>query len=535
MIAMACNWLASAKLPATFWYYAVKRAAEVCNYFPMQLLDGSWTTPLEMAHCMKPDLRVLFKLFSVAAVHPKRHNDTHLGKFEAQSTPMIVVGRCPNSTGLQFYNPSNGTFVSSIDYRLQSNVTSGSFFGLKYQPGVFIYCIDESNTMFAPTYQLDSSVYVNTHSPPSLAKVIGILTYKSPEIYTVVFSDGSISEYSTDVLSSADSPSSPLKPTLLPKWIKGGANATLFLENMAKPRHGTLNQVDDNWFFYPGKSKDGILLPDLQAICQQLLESGKLFRGHSKFKNVCDARNQISLRTCVLRHVSAYGLKSLVAPTSLTKPSSMDPVDKSVWDAAYDEEYNGLVSLPTWKVISEREYKQLSKGKPALPTMAIVTIKYDEYNRPKRAKYRLVVLGNSDYHTWSKEDTAAPVLSQLELRLLTLLAVHNRRVLKNCDVKQAFIQSSLPSDEEYTLHPPPGCPRSQPGQYWRLLRSLYGLKRAPKLWFTMLSNHLKSMGLRSSSSSPCLFVGTLIPGEPPIYVGIYVNDIIYFSASDQVE
>jgi hypothetical protein len=111
---------------------------------------------------------------------------------------------------------------------------------------------------------------------------------------------------------------------------------------------------------------------------------------------------------------------------------------------------------------------------------------YDENNKPKRAKYHLVVLGNLDYHTWSKEETAAPVLSQLELCLLTSLAVHHKRVLKNCDIKQAFIQSSLPPDEEYFLHPPPGCPRSQSGQYWQLLRSLYGLKRAPKLWYTML-------------------------------------------------
>jgi hypothetical protein len=35
--------------------------------------------------------------------------------------------------------------------------------------------------------------------------------------------------------------------------------------------------------------------------------------------------------------------------------------------------------------------------------MAIATIKYDDRNRPKRAKYRLVVLGNLNYHTWSKE------------------------------------------------------------------------------------------------------------------------------------
>jgi hypothetical protein len=143
----------------------------------------------------------------------------------------------------------------------------------------------------------------------------------------------------------------------------------------------------------------------------------------------------------------------------------MDPSDKLVWDQAYDEEYDGLISLPTWEIVSEAEYRQLSKGKRALPMMAIATIKNDEHNKPKRAKYPLVVLGNLDYHEWSKEDTAAPVLSQLELRLFTSLAVHHRHALKNCDVKQAFLQSSLPPDEEYFLCPPPGCPRSKPGQY----------------------------------------------------------------------
>jgi len=37
------------------------------------------------------------------------------------------------------------------------------------------------------------------------------------------------------------------------------------------------------------------------------------------------------------------------------------------------------------------------------------------------------------------------------------------------------------------------------------------------------------------ANSPCLFVRTLINGEAPIYVGIYVDDIICFSPSDKVE
>jgi len=402
---------------------------------------------------------------------------------------MIVIGKCPYSQGLQFYNPVNGTFISSIDYKLQHHVTSGEFFGLKYQPGIFIYCLDESTSVFAPKFNIDSKVYVHSHSPPPIATVIGIPTYNTPDVYTVTFKDGSISEYTSDMLSLA--PSSPITSTttILPTWIKGGATATLFLNSMPAPQHGTLSQDEDgSWLFFPGKSTSGIILPDLSASCQSLMDTGQLFRGHTKFRNVYDARNQISLRTTVLRHVSAHGLSSLIAPTSLkshnsmTSHNSMNSLDRAIWDSAYDEEYDGFVSLPTWEVVSEADFKQLSKGKRALPTMAIATIKYDAFNKPKQAKYRLVVLGNFDQNTWSKVDTVAPVLSQLELRFLTSLAVYHKQVLKNCNVKQAFIQLSLPPDETYFLRPPPGCPRSKPGQYWRLLRSLYGLKRAPKLW-----------------------------------------------------
>jgi hypothetical protein len=233
--------------------------------------------------------------------------------------------------------------------------------------------------------------------------------------------------------------------------------------------------------------------------------------------------------------VSAHGLKSLIAPSSLKHHHSMDSSDKEIWDAAYCEEYDGLASIPTWEVLSESQFKLLSKGCKPLPSMAISTIKYDSNNQPKRAKYRIVVLGNLDYHNWSKASTAAPVMSQLELRFLTALAVFHKRTLKNCDVKQAFVQSSLPPEEEYFVRPLVGCPKSPPGTYWKLIRSLYGLKQAPKLWFEKLSSHLKSMGLKSSPNSPCLFFGTLVEGEAPIYVGIYVDDIIYFSPSDATE
>jgi len=107
MVAMARNWLASAELPSSFWFYAVKRAAEVCNYFPYKLEDGSFSTPFELAHHTKPDLCILFRLFALAAVRRERIGDSTLNKFDSQSIPMIAIGCCPVSNGLPFYNPVN--------------------------------------------------------------------------------------------------------------------------------------------------------------------------------------------------------------------------------------------------------------------------------------------------------------------------------------------------------------------------------------------------------------------------------------------
>ena len=115
----------------------------------------------------------------------------------------------------------------------------------------------------------------------------------------------------------------------------------------------------------------------------------------------------------------------------------------------------------------------------ALPTMAISTIKYDENGKPKRAKYRIVALGNLDPHEWTKPQTYAPVMSLVEVRLMAAMAVRHKRVLKSGDVRQAFCQAILPPDEQYVLRPPAGCPLTPHNSYWLLKRTLYVLKQSP--------------------------------------------------------
>jgi len=53
MVSMARNWLASVELPSSFWFYAVSRGAEVCNYFPFCLKMGHFLHLLNS--CITPN------------------------------------------------------------------------------------------------------------------------------------------------------------------------------------------------------------------------------------------------------------------------------------------------------------------------------------------------------------------------------------------------------------------------------------------------------------------------------------------------
>jgi len=87
---------------------------------------------------------------------------------------------------------------------------------------------------------------------------------------------------------------------------------------------------------------------------------------------------------------------------------------------------------------------------------------------PTRAKSQIVALDNFDPRPWSKSDCFSPVVSIPMVRLLTTLAVQNKRTVKQGDCKFAFIQASLPDNELTIIKPPIGCPCSGVRKYWRL-------------------------------------------------------------------
>ena len=316
----------------------------------------------------------------------------------------------------------------------------------------------------------------------------------------------------------------------LPSWVQPQAPATLFTPSMPKPLRGILTtNASGQWHFAPGRgdSRHPIPLDNLQQHILHWIRSGQITRGHPPFHRIYDIHRRLHFTETVARHVSAANLQKIDAPT-LLQMHTLSPSDKQTWKGGYDEEYYGLKNLPAWITISQAEYDRIRPiVGSALPTMAISTIKYDENGNPSRAKWRIVALGNLDPHTWSSSDCFAPVISQVELRFLVSLAIHHRRPLRSGDVKQAFCQATLPADEQYVLRPPVGCPNTPRNTFWLLQRTLYGLKRSPKHWYVKMTAFLAQCGLFPTPNNPCMFRSR--GPEPPLYLGLYVDDFVYFS------
>jgi len=119
------------------------------------------------------------------------------------------------------------------------------------------------------------------------------------------------------------------------------------------------------------------------------------------------------------------------------------------------------------------------------------------------------------------------IQSLLKLRLLLSVALSKKWILKQGEVSQAFVHSTLPDNEQYVVRPPPGCPLFKRKYYLRLIKTVYGLKHSPCHWYHNAKQVLLPLGLRHSPDTPCIFTGNILPGQPSIFIGLYVDDFIY--------
>ncbi len=77
---MACAFVTDMQMPKGFWYWALCKSIQVMNYVPCTV-SGVSTTSHELVYGVKPDLHILFRLFSTGYFQHSRDGSYQHGGF----------------------------------------------------------------------------------------------------------------------------------------------------------------------------------------------------------------------------------------------------------------------------------------------------------------------------------------------------------------------------------------------------------------------------------------------------------------------
>lgn len=144
-------------------------------------------------------------------------------------------------------------------------------------------------------------------------------------------------------------------------------------------------------------------------------------------------------------------------------------------------EYQALIKQGTWTLVFP------PSGANVIGCQWIYKIKHNSDGSVARYKARLVANGNQQAEGIDFTKTFSPVIKQPTVRIVLSLAVHYGWSIKQLDVTNAFLHGVL--DEEVYMRQPLGYKDpDHPHFVCKLHKALYGLRQAPRAWFSMFSD-----------------------------------------------
>jgi hypothetical protein len=127
------------------------------------------------------------------------------------------------------------------------------------------------------------------------------------------------------------------------------------------------------------------------------------------------------------------------------------------------------------------------------------------------------------------DEVYAPDSKHATLRALMAKVAVEDLELHQFDVKTAFFNGEL--EDEIYMKPPEGLQVS-PGKVCRLVKSLYGLRQAPRAWHTKLKEQLSKMRFLASQPDAALFINE--EKSEVVYMLVYADDILVAAKSPDV-
>jgi hypothetical protein len=232
----------------------------------------------------------------------------------------------------------------------------------------------------------------------------------------------------------------------------------------------------------------------------------------------------VSAIDSLLHDTSATGISAATKelardiPTPRSYKEAMSGSHANRWDTAMKQELAAIRDLNTYNLVPRPKGVNIIKSKWVYKVKEIQGFL-------DRLKARLVACGYSQRWLEDYDETFAPVLRGKTLRTLLTLAASYDLVLEAMDVGNAFLNASMPKEQQVYMEQPPGfIEQGKEGWVWLLLKSLYGLKQAGRLWNKELDAFIVSLGFTRLISDPCLYTKQSRTGRQ-IILSTYVDDI----------
>lgn len=155
----------------------------------------------------------------------------------------------------------------------------------------------------------------------------------------------------------------------------------------------------------------------------------------------------------------------------------------AVWQQAMNDEYRALVKQGTWTLVPPPLESHV------IGCQWIYKIKRHSDGSVARYKARLVANGNQQTEGEDFTNTFSHVIKQPTVRVVLSLAVHHAWPIKQLDVSNAFLHGII--DEDVYMRQPLGYKDpTHPSFVCKLSKALYGLRQAPRAWFSVFSGFL---------------------------------------------
>jgi transposase InsO family protein len=203
------------------------------------------------------------------------------------------------------------------------------------------------------------------------------------------------------------------------------------------------------------------------------------------------------------------------------KPSfdeAMAGPDAQKWRNAMLDELRSIDENGVWEVHPPPHHQKV------LGCRWVLAIKRDAQGNVERYKARLVVQGFGQEFGFNYDETYAPVIRMDNVRLLFAIGAYHRPqgvVIWHIDFKNAFQNGG--ADYCIYIRQPPGFRNARfPQHVLLLLKSLYGLKQASRIWFMVLCQLILDLGFTECKTDQCTFYSS----ERRILIAVYVDDLL---------